>query len=316
MKRKKIKRQKNNSILYICVFIVIVGLLITGIIWSRGGSATLTLRKQEKPATITPGPLEKGCEGEKYSNLEQGYEICYPKGWFYKEFGETKETTGFDRRPFSSATEYLGRILLETSNIPSSDVKTEIKNGLSGVREEEFSVGGIKGLRIEGTINANRGFFNGQEEVNVILENREKTWRIVLRDAPDSYIALMPIFIDMADSLRFITPNPSTVSSSSGKIVVYSPLPDSTVMSPLRVSGKANVPDNLVNIRLEDDYGETIARTSVYTKASEAGSFGDFEAELYYSLTAVPYPAKLKIFTSKITGEGDEDLVEIPLKLR
>ncbi|MEX2238879.1 MAG: Gmad2 immunoglobulin-like domain-containing protein [Dehalococcoidia bacterium] len=111
------------------------------------------------------------------------------------------------------------------------------------------------------------------------------------------------------------TDNPSPVDDSDPSIVVTSPEggPDDTLSSPIEIAGEARVFEATVSLALFDGGGEIISET--FTTASEGGpAFGDFEAQLGYTL-AEEGPACLWVFESSAEDGSPTNVVQIPLLL-
>jgi|GEM_PF-5866453 len=259
---------------------------------------------------------ERSCSGVFYLNKEIGYEVCYPKGWVFKEFGEGKETVGFDQRPIPEATDYLGRFIVSVVNQSLENGLVYFQDNLTDKREEVAKIGTISGKKIEGTISKNAPFFSGQKQTVYLVENNGKTFELLFMDTSDGFVSLLPKFLDFVESFQFITPQPSKIVSPTGNIVVYSPMSGSIVKSPVTISGKARVFENIVNIKLEDADRREITRTTVYAKISDGMQFGEFSTSLYFTPPVPPSSGILKVSAVSEKDRSEEDMVVIPLRFR
>ncbi|MEK7167546.1 MAG: DUF333 domain-containing protein [Patescibacteria group bacterium] len=101
-----------------------------------------------------------------------------------------------------------------------------------------------------------------------------------------------------------------------GNIIVFSPIKNSTVNLPFKVSGQARVFENQLNLRIKDVKGNILLEKQLMSTSPEMGIFGDFETEIT-ALDKQPEGEDILVevldFSAK---DGSEiDLVSIPLKL-
>lgn len=331
-KEEKMLASRRAGFFAALVVVIITIIAVIGY-WQQKGQFGRRISVTPIPPTgrygflATPSPDKRPCPSVIYQNKELGYEVCYPKGWFYKEFGEGKETVGFDQRPVPEATDYLGRFVIRVVGQPLNESVSYFERVLTDRRKEQALVGTFSGTKVEGTISPGALFFAGQRQMVFLVEKEGKTYEFSFTDTSDGYVSLLPTFLDFVESFHFTAAQPSKVLSPSGNIIVTSPMPNSLVKSPVTISGKARVFENVVSIRLEGSKGEVLVRTTAYAKASDVGSpsrkasadqgqFGEFSAPLYFYPPTPPSSGVLKVFVISTKDGKEEDVISIPLRFR
>lgn len=322
--------EKHSAGFFAGILVIFISIIVIYLYFQQKNKLNEKANLKPSPASrissvsISPEKNRSVCLGGIYQNKEIGYEVCYPKGWFLKEFGEGKETVGFDMREIPDATEYLGRMVIRFVEKPTDEQFSYYENNLNDFNWDPVMVGSISAKRIGGTIPQSALLFAGQKEVLFLIPFKEKTLEISLTDTADGYLSALPMFFDFVESFRFISPEPSFTRSSSGNIIVNSPTPNTLVSSPINVSGRARVFENVVNIRLEDSEGKVLLRTTAYAKAPDAGDlsagsgqeFGEFSVPLYFSPPVPPSSGILKVFVISAKDGSEEDMVTILLRFR
>lgn len=239
-----------------------------------------------------------------YINSINGYEACLPAGWYFKEFGAGKETVGFDERPIPTATEYIGRFVVQASEKTMEEEKLVIISSLTGVSEEEVMVGGIKGVKIEGTISSSRSFFNGQKKMVILVKGRVgRIYEISFINTAEDFVGQLPVFLDFLSSFKFRDELPSVVKSASGNLILEMPLERAIITSPVTVKGKFKGEENKIRIELVGEEGRVLGA------ALWALPGGHFEENLYFETGVPPEKAVLKV-------EAGEEMVEVNVGIR
>lgn len=318
MKRRARSRTKNPEqrkykikliqlLLFIFLFLLVV----------LSGQMYFQKKADEKPVLKKAGmtAIPSRCRGNLYQNKEQGYEVCLPGGWSYREFGEAKETVGFDERPIPVATEYMGRFLIQVTDKNFSEVKNQLASSLVGLKEGEITIDGVKGEKLEGTIFSAASFFAGQSETAVLFEKNKRTYSIVFMNTADGYIAQMPVFLSFVDSFTFASITPFTTLSDDGNLLINAPLRGAVVSSPLSVRGKIKNGDLTIYIKVLDRQGDVLGQTSILVKPAAKDDFSAFSGSVLFYPQVTPEEGKLLIYN--LTKEGKEtEKLEIPLIFR
>jgi hypothetical protein len=110
-----------------------------------------------------------------------------------------------------------------------------------------------------------------------------------------------------------VTLTGSTFQSGQGGVLVQTPEAGSVQFSPISVTGKANVFEATVSMRLVDDDGNELAATFA-TATCGTGCWGDFQAALAFSVDH-DLPAWLEVYQSSAEDGSPLDLVRIPVTL-
>jgi len=101
--------------------------------------------------------------------------------------------------------------------------------------------------------------------------------------------------------------------TASDRIEVLSPAPDTTVTSPVIVSGTADVFEATVSIRILDGTNNVIADTFT-TATCGSGCRGDFEAEVPFSVST-EQPGVIQVFEVSAQDGSKINVVRIPVTL-
>jgi Immunoglobulin-like domain of bacterial spore germination len=105
----------------------------------------------------------------------------------------------------------------------------------------------------------------------------------------------------------------STFQADQGGVLVQTPEGGSVQFSPIGVTGRANVFEATVSMRLVDADGNELAATFA-TATCGTGCWGDFEAALAFSVDH-DVPATLEVYQASAEDGSPLDLVRIPITL-
>ncbi len=106
-----------------------------------------------------------------------------------------------------------------------------------------------------------------------------------------------------------VTPSPAAAQN----IVVTFPVPNSSVVSPVHVEGKARTFESAVDARIRDKAGKEIARESTVALVQDTGKFGPFKMDLILPQLTSP-ELTLEVFSISPKDGSEIDKILIPLR--
>ncbi len=113
-----------------------------------------------------------------------------------------------------------------------------------------------------------------------------------------------------------LTPSATATPALEVNIVVTIPAPNTEVIGPpLRVAGRARVFEAVLQVRLKDAQGNVLAKKTVMASYG-APEWGDFVAELSYTLPNTPQNALLAVFRLSPKDGSEVNLVVLPVRLK
>lgn len=134
--------------------------------------------------------------------------------------------------------------------------------------------------------------------------------------------ALIGVIVFISTRDITVTPDESPTPSLNGEnndspaeksnIVVSSPQPGSTILSPIIVRGEARVFENNVIVRVTYPDGRHIMTDFTTARADEVGTFGAFDAELFLPKLS-SQDIVLEVLWESPEDASDLDVVRIPL---
>jgi Immunoglobulin-like domain of bacterial spore germination len=110
-----------------------------------------------------------------------------------------------------------------------------------------------------------------------------------------------------------VTLTGSAFQPDQGGVLVEAPEAGSALSSPISVTGKANVFEATVSMRLVDGEGNELA-TTFATATCGTGCWGDFQTPLAFSVDH-ELPAMLEVYQASAEDGSPLDLVRIPVTL-
>ncbi len=96
-------------------------------------------------------------------------------------------------------------------------------------------------------------------------------------------------------------------------IVVTAPEPNSTITSPVTITGSARVFENTVNVAFRDTEGTTKIQEIAIARAPDIGQFGDFAITIHYNFSATK-EGTIEVFSLSAKDGSEIDTVVIPVK--
>ena len=108
--------------------------------------------------------------------------------------------------------------------------------------------------------------------------------------------------------------SPASSSTPSANISVDSPVSEQNLSSPFEVKGKARVFENVVSIRLTSKSGKILESTTAYAKSEDAGTFGNFDKEIFFKTDESG--GTLEVFQLSPKDGSEVDKVSIPVLLK
>ena len=144
------------------------------------------------------------CEGQIYTNTNQGYKVCYSTGWYTQVFESPKKIVGFDPNPIPEASEYGGVFMISISSKSVADLKTQYSADIVSPTTVTDTVDGVSGVRLSGTISSDSAFFPNYHEVFTMVKKFNRTYVIQLLSSPSSYAANLTLYNEFVNSFRFL----------------------------------------------------------------------------------------------------------------
>ncbi|MFA6130776.1 MAG: Gmad2 immunoglobulin-like domain-containing protein [Patescibacteria group bacterium] len=112
----------------------------------------------------------------------------------------------------------------------------------------------------------------------------------------------------------FSTQDDPNTEEPESNIVLESPADGSIVTSPLTLSGRARVFENVVSWSILDHSGVSVLEGNVIANAPDTGEFGDFEARIFLPVLE-DENFTLEVFTYSAMDGSQQDVVTRSLKL-
>lgn len=251
------------------------------------------------------------CPGETFVNRRQGYELCYPKDWFTREFGYSQLVVGFDQFPIPQG-EYHGVFLVSVSNETEATLLAQDLSTLENPITNATAVGGTTGIQVAGVLPAGNKFFPQYREIFTIFEDLGRTYAIQMLSAPDLYEANFSHYSDLLASFRFLE---RTVSPPWGKdIYLTNPWPGDKVSCSFHIAGSVkNAFGNKLTGRLKTAEGTVLVESGVAVNAPGMGELGYFDQTVNYQTTSSA--GTLEVFYTSPKDGSIVDLVSVPLTL-
>jgi len=95
-------------------------------------------------------------------------------------------------------------------------------------------------------------------------------------------------------------------------IVIFDPKENAKISSPLDITGKARVFENVVSLRLKDKTEKILFQGVTDAKSPDVGQFGLFQEEITYETNQSE--GTLEVFESSAKDGSEINKVEIPVK--
>lgn len=272
-------------------------------------------------ASVTWGGKEEGgetgeeaaCEGQIYTNTRQGYKVCYPKGWYTRDFGYSQLSVGFDAFPIPEASEYAGVFSIAVSRRNSATVIAEYLSNLNEQATTTITIDSVSGIRVEGTLPVDDVFFPKYHQAAIVLEKFGRTYTIGMLSSPDGYVANLPLYNSFVASLKFLD---GTSAAPWGKdIYLDTPWPNDEVSASFRIAGSAQRAfENTITARLKTENGTVLFTEPITYNAPEMGELGYFDIPVTFSTSAES--GTLEVFHTSAKDGSVLDLVSVPLKFK
>lgn len=256
---------------------------------------------------------EVTCPAQTFTNTRQGYSVCYPKGWYTRNFDPSQLNVGFDAFPIPKASEYPGVFAISVSRQSSATLLASYLNDLKNTSTTTVTVGGDSAIKVQGIFPSDDMFFSNYHQVAVVLEKFGRTYSIVLLSSPDGYTANLPLYDTFVASLRFLD---GTLAAPWGKdIFLDTPWPGDKVSSSFHVSGSAQGAfENTIVVRLKTADGKVLLQTPIVYSAPGADGLGYFDTPVTFSTSSSE--GTLEVYYTSPKDGSIVDLVSVPLKFK
>ncbi|GMR18933.1 MAG: hypothetical protein BMS9Abin34_055 [Patescibacteria group bacterium] len=258
-------------------------------------------------------PKEFSCTGEVYTNLRQGYQVCYPSGWNTREFGYSQMSVGFDPFPIPEVGEYGGMFTISVSRKSSAALLSDYLKGLEEPATSTVEVGGITGIKVSGTFPSDQIFFADYFQIVTVVETFDRTYTLQLLSAPDDYETNVLRYEEFVGSFRFL--EDASPAPWGKSIYLTTPWPNDEVGGTFRVAGSAQGAfESTVVVRLKNAKDAVIFEQSVVYNAPDVGERGYFDVEVNYSTSTAS--GVLEVFYTSPKDGAVVDLVSVPLRFK
>ncbi|OGC70958.1 hypothetical protein A3J33_00680 [candidate division WWE3 bacterium RIFCSPLOWO2_02_FULL_53_10] len=253
---------------------------------------------------------EVTCEDQTYTNTRQGYEVCYPSGWYTQAFGYSQLSVGFDAFPIPEASEYAGVFSIAVSRRNSATLIADYLSGLTSPITTTVTVDSVAGIRVEGTIPADSIFFANYREAIVVLEKFGRTYTLIMLSSPDGYAANLPLYDAFVAGFKFLE---GTAAAPWGRdIYLDTPWPNDEVSDSFRIAGSAQGAfESTIVARLKTENGTVLFTQPITYNAPDIGELGYFDIAVTFTTTAAS--GTLEVFHTSAMDGSILDLVSVPL---
>jgi hypothetical protein len=301
-------------------------LIVVLVLVALGAAAYAYFRPQitDWIASIT-GEEEKGkeegeetgeeviCEGQIYTNARQGYTVCYPSGWYTRDFGYSQQSVGFDFFPIPEASEYAGVFTISISRQNSATLLSQYLEGLEGASTTAVTIDGVSGIRIQGVFPSDDNFFPNYRQIAVVMEKFGRTYTILMLSSPDGYEGNQLLYDAFVASMRFLD---GTAAAPWGRdIYLEAPWPDDEVSGSFRIAGSAQGAfENTIVARLKTAGGTVLFQIPIIYNAPEMGELGYFDVPVTFSTSRDS--GTLEVYHTSAMDGSILDIVSIPLTFR
>ncbi len=294
-------------------------LLIILVVVALGVGAFFYFRPQitEWVASITDGQdegkEEETCPGQVYTNTRQGYTVCYPSGWYNREFGYSQLDVGFDSFPIPEAGEYGGVFTVSVSRQASTALIAQYLQSLKNPTTSTVTMDTSSGVRVEGTLPSDDVFFPNYRQAVIVFEKFGRTYTVTMLSSPDGYAVNLPLYEAFVASWKFVE---GTAAAPWGKdIYLDTPWPGDEVSVSFRLAGSAqDAFENTLVVRLVTTEGTVLFQDSIIYNASEMGELGYFDIPITFSTSSKS--GTLEVYHTSPKDGAILDLVSVPLTFR
>ncbi len=270
--------------------------------------AVLTGEKKTEEAPEEETPT---CEGQTYTNLRQGYSVCYPTGWFNREFGYSQMSVGFDAFSIPEASEYAGVFSVQVSRQNSATLLAQHLESLEGATTATVTVDGASGIRVSGTLSSDNAFFPSYHQSAIVMEKFSRTYSIILLSSPDGYPTNLPLYEAVVASWKFLE---GTAAAPWGRnIYLDTPWPGDEVSGAFRIAGSAQGAfENPLTARLKTAEGTVLFQVPIIYNAPDAGALGYFDVPVTFSTASTE--GTLEVYHTSAMDGSILDIVSVPLE--
>ncbi|MEX0587328.1 MAG: Gmad2 immunoglobulin-like domain-containing protein [Patescibacteria group bacterium] len=253
---------------------------------------------------------EVACEDQTYTNTHQGYEVCYPDGWYTQAFGYSQLSVGFDAAAIPEASEYGGVFVVNVSRESAATVIADQLSNLDSPTTTTVTVDSVSGIRIEGVIPADSFFFAGYREAVIMMEKFGRTYTVRMLSSPDGYATNLPLYNAFVESWKFLE---GTAAAPWGDdIYLETPWPGDEASGSFLIAGSAQGAfESTIVARLKTVNGTVLFEQPITYNAPDVGELGYFNITVNFTTTAES--GTLEVFHTSAMDGSILDLVSVPL---
>ncbi len=320
-----IDQSKSRPLWQKILFLVIVLALLAGAIFGisklfqnskkenndkTATSSAETNTATESASASTTQKRSKSCTPDQdFTNTQQGYSVCYLRGWVEKEL----RVSGLDIGIAPKANEPFSSTLEVYITDQSADLVIQTFNDTSS--KFEFGTDSIDGTKVtQTTITRMKSDPLSAVFPRAILTattTHNRTYVAILNSSDTDFTVNQTIYTNFLKSWEFLSDIPKPPWSSSHNIIVNQPWTGDKIANPVKVSGEALAFEAVVNFRLKDANGTVLKETTLQTKGGSERSA--FAGEVSYDRPKTK-TGTLEVYTVSAKDSSEQDKVSIPVK--
>lgn len=255
--------------------------------------------------------LESISARQTYSSKDGSWQLMYPVGWIEKEIDQN--TVWFKESEILPQSEDRGSVSVNViANKSIDEIISVLNQDYDQVSTKKVLAGGKYGTQYSGTLKDNVPSMM-QAGTPILITYFEldngKILSLELNNPGQKFV-----YDNIIELLQFNAGSSKQeksvgTKSSSGNIVVYTPNEKEKLVSPYVLTGKARVFENVVNYKLSDDSGHSLAEGTITANAADVGQFGDFSTSLFFITSAKK--GTLEVYSMSPKDGSVQDKVEI-----
>ncbi len=305
-----------QKILFFVTLIAVAALLIFGVSSLINKKETSNSKKTtegaKKEATISAKVLTERCKPKQdLNNNKQGYQACFEAGWKEKEIKVSGLEVGLSNKDFSG--DFPGIINISITDRSEELVTTNQSNNSSKFEFGKVTAGKIKGTQLVITRAKDDPLIAYPRAIITATSTNNRTYVFTLNSTDADFEADTKIYEDFLASVEFIDEVVNPPWSDSRNIIVDEPWPDSTVASPVAISGQALAFEGVVSVRIKDGNGKTLTETTLKTASGT-------ERSAFSGSVTFDKPKSgngtIEIYNAATSDGSDQDKVTIKVKFQ
>lgn len=296
------------ALIALIILVAVVTVLFLNFSKKKGQNKVATTSSQKTATTSTSKKTENCNKGQIFTASKHGYQVCYSLGWQAKETDVSQLTVGFSSKTID--TSFPGTI---TVAISDSSVELALENRINTTSKFAYgtaSVASEKATQIEFTRLKSDALSNYPLSIETYFSKFGRTYTVGLNSTDSSYAEDKALYDEFLASWKFLKETKDPPWSASGNIIVNYPWLGDKIGSPLEIQGQAIAFEAVVNIRIKDSAGHTLADTTVKTASGTERSV--FKEKISFEATTSK-DGVVEVFTTSAKDGSEQDKVSIPV---